>query len=152
MAHFAKIGLNNKVIAVETVNNDVLMDVNDVEQEQLGIDFLTNLTGWAIWKQTSFNTRGGKYYNEDGTEHADQSKAFRKNFAGIGMTYDEELDGFIHQKPKNEGSYVLDETTGWYKRPVPHPADFENNYTWDEDVYQADNTAGWVSKTNDNGS
>ena len=152
MAHFAKIGLNSKVIAVETVNDSVLQDSNGVEQEQLGIDFLTNLTGWAIWKQTSFNTRGGKYYNEDGTEHADQSKAFRKNFAGIGMTYDEDKDAFIFQKPVGEGSYILDETTGFWKRPLAFPTDFDNNYVWDEDAYQADNTTGWVSKANDNGS
>jgi len=152
MAHFAKIGLNSKVIAVETVDNNVLLDANNVEQEHVGLDFLPILTGCAIWKETSVKTRGGKYYNEDGTEHADQTKAFRKNFAGIGMTYDEDKDAFIFQKPVGEGSYILDETTGFWKRPLPFPADFDNNYVWDEDAYQADNTTGWVSKENDNGS
>jgi hypothetical protein len=59
MASFAKIGLNNKVIEVLSVNNEVLKDSNGVEQENIGIDFLTKLTGWAIWKQTSYNTIGG---------------------------------------------------------------------------------------------
>jgi len=56
MATFAKIGLDSKVIEVLSVHNDVLEDANGVEQESLGIDFLTKLTGWAVWKQTSYNT------------------------------------------------------------------------------------------------
>ena len=56
MASFAKIGLNNKVIAVHSVHNDILKDADGVEQEVLGVEFLTNLHGWSIWKQTSYNT------------------------------------------------------------------------------------------------
>ena len=59
MATFAKIGLNNKVIEVLSVHNNVLKDSNGIEQEVNGIDFLTKLTGWAIWKQTSYNTKEG---------------------------------------------------------------------------------------------
>ena len=55
MATFAKIGLNNKVIEVHSLHNDVLKDAGGIEQEVLGIDFLTKLTGWSIWKQTSYN-------------------------------------------------------------------------------------------------
>ena len=55
MAYFAKIGLNNKVIEVQSIANEVLHDSNGVEQEVNGIDFLTKLTGWSIWKQTSYN-------------------------------------------------------------------------------------------------
>jgi hypothetical protein len=91
MASFAKIGLNNKVIEVLSVNNEVLKDSNGVEQEVNGIDFLTKLTGWAIWKQTSYNGN------------------IRKNYAGIGMTYDEDRDAFISKKPFN--SWVLNEDT-----------------------------------------
>ena len=58
MASFAKIGLNNKVIEVLSVHNNELLDAKGVEQEVNGIDFLTKLTGWAIWKQTSYNTHG----------------------------------------------------------------------------------------------
>ena len=59
MASFAKIGLNNKVMEVLSVHNNELKDSNGVEQEVIGIDFLTKLTGWSIWKQTSYNTLGG---------------------------------------------------------------------------------------------
>ena len=53
MASFAKIGLNNIVIEVLSVNNDVIKDDGGNEVESIGIDFLTKLTGWAVWKQTS---------------------------------------------------------------------------------------------------
>jgi hypothetical protein len=95
MASFAKIGLNNKVIEVLSVHNNELLDSNGVEQEVNGIDFLTKLTGWAIWKQTSYNTIGG-VHNNGGTP-------FRKNHAGIGYTYDEDRDAFIPPKPFNLG-------------------------------------------------
>jgi hypothetical protein len=101
MAYFAKIGLNSKVIEVLSVNNEVLKDSNGVEQEQLGIDFLTNLYGWAIWKQTSYN------------------RNFRKNFAGIGYTYDEDRDAFISKKPYN--SWKLNEQTCNWEAPVAYP-------------------------------
>ena len=117
MAHFAKIGLNNKVIAVHSVHNDVLKDSNGVEQEVNGINFLTDLHGWAIWVQTSYNNN------------------FRKNFAGIGYTYDEERDAFIPKKPFN--SWVLNEDTCLWNAPVTMPTDGgkykwnETNLTWD---------------------
>ena len=56
MASFAKIGLNGKVIVVQHLNDDVMQDANGNSTEALGVDFLTNLTGWAVWKQTSYNT------------------------------------------------------------------------------------------------
>ena len=76
MASFAKIGLNNKVIEVLSVHNNELKDSNGVEQEVNGIDFLTKLTGWAIWVQTSYNTIGGV--------HKLGGTPLRKNHAGIG--------------------------------------------------------------------
>jgi len=77
MAHFAKIGLNKKVIEIVAIDDSVLLDADGVEQEVNGIDFLTKLTGYPIWKQTSYN---GK---------------IRNIFAGVGYTYDEEQDVFI---------------------------------------------------------
>jgi hypothetical protein len=77
MASFAKIGLNGKVIAVHSVVNEVLHDSNGIEREDIGIDFLTKLHGWAIWKQTSYNTYGGV--------HSSGGIPLRKNFAGIGI-------------------------------------------------------------------
>ena len=113
MASFAKIGLNNKVIEVLSVHNNELLDSNGVEQENIGIDFLTKLTGWAIWKQTSYNGN------------------FRKNHAGVGMTYDEDRDAFIPKKPFN--SWLLNETTCLWEAPVALP-DTENRYNWNEET------------------
>jgi hypothetical protein len=127
MASFAKIGLNSKVIEVISVNNEVLKDSNGVEQEINGIDFLTKLTGWAIWKQTSYNTHGG-VHNNNGT-------ALRKNHAGIGYTYDETRDAFIAPKPFN--SWILNEDTCNWESPVAIPTtELEDNqyYSWNESI------------------
>jgi hypothetical protein len=121
MANFAKIGLNGKVIGVYSVMNEVLHDSNGIEQEINGIDFLTKLTGWAIWKQTSYNTHGG-VHNNGGTP-------LRKNYASIGMTYDEDRDAFIPKKPYN--SWVLNEDTCLWEAPVAMPTD-GGKYTWNE--------------------
>ncbi len=139
MASFAKIGLNNKVIQVLSVNNEVLKDSNGIEQEVNGIDFLTKLTGWAIWKQTSYNTYGG-VHNNNGTP-------LRKNHAGIGMTYDEDRDAFIPKKPFN--SWILNEDTCLWNAPVAMPEltqeqiDNKNYYDWNEQIIN------WELKNNE---
>ena len=122
MASFAKIGLNNKVIEVLSVVNEVLHDSNGIEQEVIGIDFLTKLTGYPVWKQTSYNTHGG-IHNNGGTP-------LRKNHAGIGYTYDETRDAFIAPKPFN--SWILNESTCLWEAPVTKPQD-NNRYTWNEE-------------------
>tara|TARA_R100001015_G_C4616492_1_gene172645 strand:- start:930 stop:1292 length:363 start_codon:yes stop_codon:yes gene_type:complete len=111
MASFAKIGLNSKVIQVLSVDNKVLQDSNGLEQESIGIDFLTKLTGWSIWVQTSYNSN------------------FRKNHAGIGYTYDEDRDAFIPPKPFS--SWILNEETCTWKAPIDYPDD-EKKYQWNE--------------------
>jgi hypothetical protein len=121
MASFAKIGLNNKVIEVLSVVNEVLYDSNGVEQESIGIDFLTKLTGYPLWKQTSYNTHGGVHDN-GGTP-------LRKNHAGIGYTYDEDRDAFIPKKPFN--SWILNQSTCLWESPIPYPQD-NNEYKWNE--------------------
>jgi hypothetical protein len=121
MASFAKIGLNSKVIEVLSVNNEVLKDSNGIEQEINGIDFLTKLTGYPIWKQTSYNTHGG-VHNNNGIP-------LRKNHAGIGYTYDETRDAFIPKKPFN--SWILNEDTCLWEAPVGMPTDSER-YFWNE--------------------
>jgi hypothetical protein len=121
MASFAKIGLNNKVIEVLSVVNEVLHDSNGIEQEVIGIDFLTKLTGYPLWKQTSYNTIGGIHKN-GGTP-------LRKNHAGIGYTYDEDRDAFIPKKPFN--SWLLNESTCLWESPIPYPQD-NNRYDWNE--------------------
>ena len=123
MATFAKIGLNNKVIEVHSLHNDVLKDANGVEQEVLGIDFLTKLTGWSVWKQTSYNTVGGV--------HKLGGTPFRKNHAGIGYTYDASKDAFIPPKPF--ASWTLNEDTCDWESPVAYPDD-DKDYIWNEDT------------------
>ena len=121
MASFAKIGLNNKVIGVLSVHNNVLKDAGGIEQEVLGIDFLTKLTGWSIWKQTSYNTGGGL--------HKLGGTPFRKNHAGIGYTYDEDKDAFIPPSPFT--SWTLNDTTCQWEPPTAYPADGKK-YVWNE--------------------
>ena len=111
MATFAKMGLNNKVIEVLSVHNNELLDSEGVEQEVNGIDFLTKLTGWAVWKQTSYNNN------------------FRKNHAGIGFTYDDDRDAFIPPKPYP--SWILNEDTCQWEAPIAYPDDGKI-YEWNE--------------------
>lgn len=117
MAHFAKLDDNNVVLAVHVVNNDVIT-VDGVESEQVGIDFLSDLHGHLSWKQTSYN----------GT--------IRKNYAGIGYTYDAGRDAFIPPQPWP--SWILNETTCQWEAPVAYPTDgkmyawFEPNQQWIE--------------------
>jgi len=127
MASFAKIGLNGKVIEVQSVANEVLHDANGVEQEVNGIDFLTKLTGWSIWKQTSYNTIGGV--------HKSGGIPFRKNHAGIGGRYDSDQDAFIPKKPF--ASWVLNEETCLWDPPVVKPDDGKI-YSWNETTQQWD--------------
>jgi hypothetical protein len=137
MASFAKIGLNNKVIEVLSVHNNELLDADGVEQEVNGIDFLTKLTGWSIWKQTSYNTRGG--------QHIKGGTPFRKNHASVGYTYDEDKDAFIPPKPYS--SWILNETSCLWEAPVAMPEltqeqiDNKNYYTWNEE------TLSWTLQT-----
>ena len=123
MAHFAILNESNIVIRVEVINNAVLLDGDGVEQEQLGIDFLTSLYGAGNYKQTSYN------------------RNIRKNYAGVGYTYDAVKDKFIKSKPF--ASWSLDENDDW-KAPITHPDD-DKDYYWNEDNYQADNNTGWVA-------
>ena len=127
MASFAKIGLNNKVIEVLSVVNEVLHDSNGVEQESIGVDFLTKLTGYPVWKQTSYNTYGGV--------HSNGGTPLRKNHAGIGYTYDEDRDAFILPKPFN--SWILNEDTCLWNAPIAKPQD-NNEYKWNEQTLSWD--------------
>jgi len=113
MAHFARLNEDNIVVRISVLNNEVITDDNGNEQEQLGIDFLTDLhTG--IWKQTSYNNN------------------IRKNYAGIGYTYDSTRDAFIPLQPYP--SWTLNEDTCRYEAPVPYPTDDDKFYEWDEET------------------
>ena len=114
MAHFAK------------VRDGVVVDVIVAEPEFFDT-FVDDSAG--TWIQTSYNTRGGKHYDQDGNESADQSKALRKNYAGVGFLYDHALDAFMPPKPYP--SWTLDENTCWWVAPVAYPED-DNEYEWNE--------------------
>ena len=119
MSHFAKLDHNNVVIFV-TVGRQ---EDDGKEQE------LFERTG-DIYKQTSYNTAGGVYYDPTTRQPAaDQSKAYRKNFAGLGFYYDETLDAFIPPKPFQ--SWTLDEQTCLWVAPVPRPTE-GFTYFWNE--------------------
>ena len=123
MAYFAKIK-NNIVIDVNCIVNEVIKDSNGVEQEQLGINFLRTFYNEpnAIWKKTSYNTVGGV--------HLLGGTPFRKNYAGIGFTYDSQRDAFIPPKPYN--SWILNEQTCNWDAPIAYPTDGQR-YIWNEE-------------------
>jgi len=118
MAHYAKVGLSYKVLEVVVVDNNDIIDGDGNEVEQLGVDYLFNLTGYPFWIQTSYN------------------KTIRKNYAGIRFRYDEDLDAFIPPKPS--ASWTLNEDTCNWEAPTPYPGDEDNQYMWDEEAQ------GWV--------
>ena len=126
MANYAKIGLNNKVIEVQSVVNEVLYDSNGIEQESIGIDFLTKLTGYPVWVQTSYNTYGNQHLED---------KPLRGNFATIGYTYDSVNDVFY--APQQYPSWILNNNTWLWESPIPYPTD-SKVYKWDEA------TTNWV--------
>ena len=113
MAHFAKINNENIVEQVIVVNNDIILKSDNTESELKGKQFLNATFGSSKWVQTSYN----------GT--------FRKNFAGIGFTYDTERDAFIPPKPFN--SWILNKDTCRWESPIPYPSDGKI-YTWNEDI------------------
>ena len=138
MAHFAKIGLNGKVLQVLTLNNTDMLNADGVEDETVGQQYLERHNNWTaqMWIQTSYNTSGGTH-NNGGT-------AFRKNYAGIGYTYDEDRDAFIPKKPYN--SWILNEETCLWEAPIGYAPELtdaqiaENtaathswSYVWNED-------------------
>jgi hypothetical protein len=124
MAHFAKIDDNNKVIKIETINNDI---------ESNAVEFLKNLYNepTAKWIKCSYNTRGGKYYYpntfvSEENLHPDQSKAFRKNYPGLDWTYDESKDAFIPPMPTEPGTWELNnETCLWVDTSITLPEGYE---------------------------
>ena len=123
MAHFAQLDENNIVTQVIVVSNDDIKDSEGNESELTGIAFCKSLLGPnTIWKQTSYNN------------------SIRKNYAGIGFTYDATRDAFIAPKPYN--SWILNETSCIWEAPVAYPND-EKMYAWDEE------TTSWVSINNE---
>ena len=141
MAHYAKLGKDNIVLEVNVVD--------DAQETLLGSEVETiawlnknfnDVAPWvdpAIvdWRKTSFNTRSGV--------HQLGGTPFRKNYAGVGYTYDETRDAFI--PPKLFPSWTLNESTCRWDPPIAYPDDGKV-YEWNEVEYQADNTKGWVEE------
>ena len=115
MAHFAKLDDNNTVLEVVVINNNELLDGNGNENEEIGIEFLQAHFDHKMWKQTSYNGN------------------FRKNYAGIGYTYNSDLDAFVPISPF--ASWTLDTDTCTWISPVTYPTD-GNHYSWDEQTQQ----------------
>ena len=127
MAHYAKV-LAGKVINVIVAEADFFET------------FIDETAG--TWIQTSYNTRGGVHYEPNSiTPSSDQSKALRKNYAGIGFLYDSDKDAFYEPQPY--ASWKLNDTSCIWEPPIAKPDDGKGYY-WDESVYQSDNTKGWV--------
>jgi hypothetical protein len=118
MAYFAKLGTGNIVEKIISINNAVITDANGVEQEKLGLDFINKLYNTRdVWKQTSYNNN------------------IRKNYAGIGYSYDQTRDAFISPKPYN--SWILNEQTCNWEAPVTKPTTvLKDNqyYSWNESI------------------
>lgn len=145
MGHFAKVidGIVDNVIVAEDDFFDTFIDTTAGE-----------------WVKTSYNVRDGKYYIPGESEPADNQEDYvnenypermRKNYAAIGMVYDEDRDAFYYPKPF--ASWTLNEDTCQWEPPIPKPAAGTpgvnyTHYVWDEDAYQADTsdpkTKGWI--------
>jgi hypothetical protein len=123
MAHFAQLNESNVVTQVIVVHNNECLDANGVEKEHIGAAFCERLFG-GRWVQTSYNGN------------------FRKNYAGIGYTYREDIDAFVPPKPC--ASWVLNNDTAQWEAPVPMPTDGKR-YSWDE------TTLSWVEAVNESG-
>ena len=116
MAHFAQLDSNNVLTQVIVVGNKDTADANGVEKEHIGAAFCERLFG-GNWKQTSYNG------------------SIRKNYAGVGYTYNVSLDAFVPPKPY--ASWVLNNDTAQWDAPTPMPTD-DKKYSWDEA------TTSWV--------
>jgi hypothetical protein len=139
MAHFAKISDTSQVLGIHVVNNSNTLNADGVEEESVGQQYLEKHNNWPaqMWIQTSYNTKAGKHYdNKTEDLSADQSKALRGNYAGIGWTWDEDNNIFYPKKPY--ASWVLNTTTAWWESPIgdaPSLSEAEKTthyYDWNE--------------------
>ena len=115
MAHFAELDENNIVTQVVVIHNNELLD-GETESEAKGVEFCSTLFGHSNWMQTSYNNN------------------MRKQFAGIGFTYDSDNDVFISPQPYP--SWSLDDNFDW-QAPTPMPED-DKKYSWNEETQSWD--------------
>ena len=137
MAHYAKLGANNKVIAVHVVADKDCQNADGVEDEEVGRQFLERIHSWPLWKKTSYNTSGG--------QHKLGGTPLRGNYAGIGMTYDEDNDIFIDKKPY--ASWTLNVAEARWQSPAGDaPA-----LTAEQTSQNEDGTHRWSYNWNESG-
>jgi hypothetical protein len=115
MAHYAFLDENNIV-------TEVIVGIDETDDNKNWEEHYGNFRG-QVCKRTSYNTSGG--------QHISGGTPYRKNYAGIGYSYDEERDAFIPPKPFS--SWILNEETCLWEAPVPYPEDTENLYFWNEE-------------------
>lgn len=143
MAHYAYINENNKVVQIF-----VGRDEDDLDSLPEGFssweEYQENFKGMKC-RRYSRNTHNGVHYTEDENlvpqVSADQSKAFRGNCAAKDMNWSDEHEIFYTDSPHD--SWTLNTTTGAWEPPLPFPDD-GNDYSWNEELYNTDNTKGWV--------
>ena len=137
MAHYAKLGINSKVIGVEVVADADCQNADGIEDEEVGRQFSERIHSWPLWKKTSYNTSGG--------QHKLGGTPLRGNYAGIGMIYDEDNDIFISKNP--HASWTLNVAEARWQSPVGDaPALSEEEklthmYEWNESTGAWDKVA-----------
>ena len=139
MAHFAKISENNEVLTVLTLNNVDMQNADGVEEETVGQQYLERHNNWPanLWIQTSYNTSKGQHQN-GGTP-------FRGNYAGVGMTYDQDNDIFIGSKV--HASWVLNVSEARWQSPIGDAPAF----TAEQQSQNEAATHMWVYNWNESG-
>ena len=137
MAHYAKLGINSKVMSVEVVADKDCQNADGIEDEEVGRQFLERIHNWPLWKKTSYNTIGG--------QHKNGKTPLRGNYAGIGMIYDEDNDLFLPKKPF--ASWTLNVAEARWQSPVgdaPALSEEEkttHKYEWNESTGAWDKVA-----------
>ena len=147
MAHFAKLGINGKVINVVTFDDDRMLNADSVEDEEVGRQELENETGWPLWKQCSYNTHRGVHATEGKTP-------LRANYPAIGDIWDEENQIFVIPKESENASWILNTTTGRYEAPTEMPSYADSTYVSDSVTYKYaiewnESTKKWEGYNND---
>ena len=150
MAHFAKLGVDNVVLAVVAMDTITTMTSGGIEREDIGIAYLATHHGHENWRKCSYNTHAGV--------HAEGKTPFRANYPSIGDYYSTEHNIFYKPRPLDfdgdlMNSHTLTTSTGQWDPPFAPPAltseqqTAKSSYRWDESVWVANNTLGWVLQT-----
>jgi len=147
MAHFAKLGVNGKVIQIVPFDDNRMLNADSIEDEEVGRQTLEQETGWPLWKQCSYNTHMGAHETAGKTP-------FRANFPAIGDVYDETNDIFYTPRDTGNESWTLNTTTGKFEAPTPMPSYSDSEYVVDGTTYKYamswnESTKKWEGWNND---